>query len=420
MMQIGKAGIDNPVEAPMSMTVAADEISLVAAIGGRELTDAEYWALIYQCAGYPNADEPIAPVVLTNAPAAATEFDTYLSGMFEIISVDVTRSHPDELSHVAELSLTVRRPPGWACPQQEVLVQADLLSNTISYGTGFKTPWWAIPGDAFDIAGPPAGGTWTTRATEDGTVLFWYDTNLTGQIEFLGTYSVAPADHYQGGCGIEQQAAGGSDWLQVCGLQCENEPTKTRITNKRVRVTLTTAGFEVQWWDGSAWTTAKEFELTAGSTESAWNTVTVLHSSPERITICASKSQTSGGERGRIFAWFTLLRGATTLIVSVKSDIASNWRIGRTTNEAAAAIPTGVSSGCIADAGTNRFMLMTPSDATADTTVGALALDVAAGECVFGVSMDLNYAASADPDEYDSLQAQFFAVIGQVLRIVGR
>lgn len=413
-LKIGRLGAEITLSDPVEWSIGATDATVVAQASSTTASDLR--ALAQQAAGYPSVDEPLVPVICSGG------YDTYqLLGFWEPVDVDVSRQPSTEAAGLAVIRARLRRPAGFTTPLFTSRLTHYLLNNAISFGSGYEQMTWALPGNAWEVAGVPASGTHSSRTSADGALRLWRKTAASAS--FTGYWGCEPADFYVGAGRVESKMAGGSTYVQVCGRNIEAGAT-WRLANGLVRVTpsATDGKLDVSHYDGSTWETAKTYVLSGGTngTVNAIKGVAVLRNSPEEARIrLVCQTATGGYGAGRVTVDLGLRRGSRTVFCVLESDSSDKWKVARDTNEASVAIPTGVSSGVMAnvnDASGNRYMLMTPQAHTNDLTVGSTRLSIADDVFKFGISSEIGGSGASAPDNYDSIQAAFMCAGGERVR----
>lgn len=415
--RFGRVGGELTLSKPHTIAVK-DNDTIELSLSVRSENEDRHQAVCQTAVAYPCVDEPQIPVVFHAGRS------TWLSGFFEPVECALDRSYKTEGAHMAEMRARLRRPPGWATPAFDSQVACQLLDNDISFGSGYETMWWACPGDVWDMAGLPAG-TFDTRGLADANTLnLWYAA-ADPAVDFTARWGCPPAAWYVGAAAIEAQLAG-TDWIAVPGRQLA-AGYAWRVGNQLVRFgpSATAGRFDVEHWDGTAWR-SKTWNLSGGvgGTVDQVHGVTILRNSPAEVCVLVSLGISAQGPAlGALQLEVSLRRGSRTLFCRLACDSTDTWKVARDSVDAAQAIPTGVSSGIMDnadDANGNRFMAMTPAVHTNDLTNGSVRLTSSGTQFAFGLSLEVGGSGASAPDDYITLQQQYFAAQHERVSFTGR
>ena len=182
----------------------------------------------------------------------------------------------------------------------------SLLTNSHSITSTTYAPWHALPVNAFNYnhAEAPVDA---TRASEDGTVPFYYDTNLRSK---AAQWTVEPVNYYKGACKIK------IDNTTMTGYLSKNTPTAVLISNGIIRITsgstTNQSRFTVEFYDNGTWGSSREISFNSGSSKTEWNlwqTVQILRNEPHECAVRFTTYSDSNGD-GRLVVDVTLKRGA--------------------------------------------------------------------------------------------------------------
>lgn len=417
-LQVGRIGLnDVTLYAPHSGTESATEWSISGQFAAD--TAAQYFTLAQQIRGYPCADEPIVPVILSG-----DIIDTYRNGFYEVVSASVSRSvGGGEFGRIGDFEFTFRRPTGKSAPAIEALYAGQLLSNSVSITSTNERYMWAVPATAFDRNGP-AGGTWRTRSTSTGDLAFWY--NKTAAFTSNLYWADAPENFYTGAACIEARTGGDTSWHTVVGNDVENLPDAVRIHNGIVRVTFQgSTSFIVEWWNGESWGESFQRYIVTGDTFGQLNdctSVSVIRNSPEEVRVHATYGAALVSTSGRIAIDFKLRRGARMVTAVLKSDVPQAWSVQPNGGGAYNSVTGGVVRSANDSYG-NRDILLSPSTVTktlAGVNGGKIILSSSAATFVFGIGLELGGTGADYPDIWNSERDGFFAVVGEWHRVRGR
>lgn len=419
-IQIGRIGLnDVDVSAPRAWDETADEFRIDLMVSCANATDMR--VLAQQLRGYPNPDEPVIPIIM------ATSIDETPTAFYEVLRCSVQRGVSMECAFVLSASLDCRRISSGHVPVIEDYYAGALMSNAVTFTSTNERYNWAVPSTAFDRNGPTAG-TWTTRTLANGgTLAFYYKTGVAAFSQSL-VFSCEPADYYVGACLIEAKLAGDSDYHKVTGQHVENLPTSWRLSNEVVRMTKTAGSgtFDVEWWAGAAWETARTVTVAGHNAGELYDCYgfSILRNGPETIrvrTLWIPETITTGG---RVIIDFTLRRGDRNVLAVLKCDTADRWSV-KNSDAAAFSGITGGATKTANDSDGNRISNLTPHDVDKTLTAGAGGLlKVKSGadttQFVFGVGCEIGGTGSSTPDTYLSETAGFFGYVAELQRVRGR
>lgn len=422
---VGQAGLDLPISGFTSVSMGAGLTTVTANIdlplsefgGDADERAAAYEALAWIASRYPCSEEPIVPVVATGDRVP------HLNAFFRNPSIDVSREITDEANHIARVQISGQRVAA------RPLIDARCISTYRA--TSFASPSgisrlarMAFPPDTLDFgAAAVAGWTWTTVETEDGDVVYVYSQVTTPQFFDLD-FTVAPDKYYLGAVRIEQQLAGGSRWTRCPGLDIEYLPGGTRLSNGRTRLTLLDTGrFEVEAWDPDAndWCAAREFRIVAGTLGAAagWNTVEARHNRPELGVLSCTLGITGwSGDRSRVNVDFELRRGDGHVAITCTSAATTTWALDETSADTSALHDTD--KGLIAssaDAGGNKWMILTTDGGATLTTSTGQIVTVSAEQTNFGVGFE---TGASVPLTAASIRREYFGARLEVDRVAVR
>lgn len=418
-IMVGRAGLDVPITGWRSVQLAggAEVIEAVADLSGiADATEREAakWALAWTVSRYPTPEEPVVALVITGRCAPLTAAVRVISA-----SANLDAGHADAVN----ISLTVQRVA--ARPLIDARCISTFRATSFASASSIsRLARMAFPPDTLDFgAASVAGWTWTTVETADGDVVYVYSQVTTPQFFDLD-YTVAPADTYAGGVAIEQQIGGGTSWYQIPGLDIEYLPGATRITNGRIRLTLLDTGrFTVEAWDPDTndWCAAREFRVVAGSLGVAggWNTVEARHNRPELgVLSCTLGISGWSGDRSRVNVDFELRRGDGHVSILCTSAATTTWALDETSADTAALHDTD--KGLIAssaDAGGNKWMILTTDGGATLSTSGGQITTVSAEQTNFGVGFE---TGAAVPLTAASIRREYYGARLEVDRVAVR
>lgn len=272
-----------------------------------------------------NKDEMVVPVTWSEDPT--------VDGFYEPLSVSFSPSSLFAVEGTGSWQIELRRFGGGSLPQVEVYGTHTARSNshsitttTLNGSNDYRRI--CVPAAAIDYwHGSQA--TAETRSTASGDLYCWYFGNT--PISVASTFTVAPADYYDGACEIRTTYGAAASQL-VLGRYAPRLFDGMTLSNGLVRVFLHPSidtAFEVEVFDGSDWENLIsgtgwriEHDYGGGSTQQ-WDLsiaqVQILRNSPERCTIRLLVS-VGTAQFGRVWIDLTVRRGDPFVLGTVRSD----------------------------------------------------------------------------------------------------
>lgn len=274
-----------------------------------------------------NKDEMVVPVTWSEDPT--------VDGFYEPLSVSFSPSSLFAVEGTGSWQLELRRFGGGSLPQVEVYGTHTARSNshsitttTLNGSTDYRRIF--VPAAAIDYW-HGAQSTAVTRTSASGALSGWYYGNT--PISVTSTFTVAPADYYDGACEIRTTFGAATSQL-VLGRYAPRPFDGLTLSNGLARVFLHPSidtAFEVEVYDGSAWENLIsgvgwriEHDYGGGSTHS-WDlstaSVQILRNSPERCTIRLVLAEAATvAQFGRVWVDLTVRRGDPFVLGTVRSD----------------------------------------------------------------------------------------------------
>lgn len=369
-----------------------------------------------------NVDEPVVPIVFSSSTYAS------YSGMYRIISAASDMPAGDADNKFVRWDVAATRVGSYQQPFSESRCVVACLANSHSITTtnaagevGAPTPATEVyPNNSanFDSGGTITGADGVVYVAGLKTSVY---TGLTSPAIFR--WSAPVANWYIGGCRV--QVAG--DY--VVGRQCVDSPTSWQIDNGLVKISASaTAGaFDVAWYDGSQWDTAKTFAIfgnTVAGTISAFHHVGVLRNGIEAATIRLGLSNPGGVTA---FADVTVTRGSRWVKVVVQSEIYDTWGVKRTSVEAATSLTGGIRA-TANDAAGNRYLLTCTgyggghgtTGTTNDLVNGSVRRSVIVSRALLGIGCEVGGSGAASPFNAATQMYRFYGQAFETARVVGR
>ena len=230
-----------------------------------------------------------------------------------------------------------------------------------------------------------------------------------------------PSEWYTGACRVEV----GSSSRKAVGRDIINDLSNWRISNGMVRVIgngTTGSQLDIQWHNGTSWSSTKSFEITYGGAAYtgygvAPRSVNILRNSVERVTVRISVNT--------ITVDLSIRRGARCVEVNVAYNngiSALAHGVKRTSTEAATALTGGIRA-TSNDGDGNRYVITAGGSGaiTNDLVNGRMYLSgTAATSWQFGISSEIGGSGASSFNTAQSQVYQYMAVWNETLRVVSR
>lgn len=224
-LTIGRVELTNGSAPDPGMTWEGDQLSFSGVL--KASTEADVMALRDQVIGLQgNIDEPIVPVTWSD--------DSSVDGFYRVLGTSVGTVGASYVAYWFPFAVDLERVDGWQAPLFEVLRDGAVRTNSVSF----------TDNEAVALTGLPGGNKvpqWTSLP--DGQVN--YDLANGSVSMFAGpsydndaSFYVEAADYYGGAVSVEVSPDEGTTWNTIVGRQVPNTPTWVRMTNDRVRMTL--------------------------------------------------------------------------------------------------------------------------------------------------------------------------------------
>lgn len=293
-----------------------------------------------------------------------------------------------------------------------------ILTNSHSVTSTTYAPWHALPVNAYNYyhAEAPVDA---IRATENGNVAFFYDTNLRSS---AAQWLVEPADYYKGASKII------IDNTTMSGYQAPNSPTAVTLTNGIIKLTSgsTTdeSRFTLSIYDNGSYVSSREISLNYGASNDEWKlwkTVQILRNEPHECVVRFATYSDDNGD-GRLTVDVSLKRGAhhVSIVSSMgpTADRAASSRINLqvTENGGTFSDDTGYMIEGSADTAGQKFMIGSPQGYTADTTNKLIHLSTSQFKTFAGYV--LNAGSPATIDSADAVRDQYLQSLYENVRLV--
>ena len=346
------------------------------------------------------------------------EGDTTLSGYGKITSMDVSpiKLATGYFSYSIGFEMKGRT--------SEMIFESNmsgaLLTNSHSVTTGNTTyaPWHALPVNAFNYKNDSLP-TPVTRASEDGNVALFYDSDLRS---YGSNWIVEPADFYKGAAKITM------DSTVKAGYLTSNTPTGVEISNGIIKITSgsTTdqSRFSLSFYDNGSWTSTREIEISSGSSQTEWNvwqTVQILRNEPQECVVRFVTYSDDTYKDGRLTVDVSVKRGAhhASLVISEagtatrSADTRKNLRMV-TANSMSAG--TGYIIESSVDGSGQKFMLGSPQGFTA--VASSRLIHLASSQVKTFVGYVYNAASPAAHNAGDVIRNQYLEGLYENIRLV--
>ena len=295
-----------------------------------------------------------------------------------------------------------------------------LLTNSHSVTTGNTTyaPWHALPVNAFNYKNDSLP-TPVTRASEDGIVALFYDSDLRS---YGSNWIVEPADFYKGAAKITM------DSTVKAGYLTSNTPTGVEISNGIIKITSgsTTdqSRFSLSFYDNGSWTSTREIEISSGSSQTEWNvwqTVQILRNEPQECVVRFVTYSDDTYKDGRLTVDVSVKRGAhhASLVISEagtatrSADTRKNLRMV-TANSMSAG--TGYIIESSVDGSGQKFMLGSPQGFTA--VASSRLIHLASSQVKTFVGYVYNASSPAAHNAGDVIRNQYLEGLYENIRLV--
>ena len=295
-----------------------------------------------------------------------------------------------------------------------------LLTNSHSVTTGNTTyaPWHALPVNAFNYKNDSLP-TPVTRASEDGNVALFYDSDLRS---YGSNWIVEPADFYKGAAKITM------DSTVKAGYLTSNTPTGVEISNGIIKITSgsTTdqSRFSLSFYDNGSWTSTREIEISSGSSQTEWNvwqTVQILRNEPQECVVRFVTYSDDTYKDGRLTVDVSVKRGAhhASLVISEagtatrSADTRKNLRMV-TANSMSAG--TGYIIESSVDGSGLKFMVGSPQGFTA--VASSRLIHLASSQVKTFVGYVYNASSPAAHNAGDVIRNQYLEGLYENIRLV--
>lgn len=410
---IGRVGASPTLEDPQSIDFDGERLRFSGL--SRASSVANALVLRDQLRGLAaNIDEPVVPILFTDS--------TYdqLEGLYRIDGVQARLNETDAALGDVSWQMQATRVANYQAPVIESRVVMTWLSNSHTIASTTARHEWGIPYISTEVY-PQAGST-------DGTGVL--DLGDGGSLTYLHYLSVAAGGNpFSSGVGTWQWTTNLSTWYSgsckitmdgntVVGRQAVDTPTSWTMSNGMVRISASaTAGaWDIEWWDGTQWDTAKAFRpFSFGNNVDGFWHVGILRNSPEATTIRLGLSNPTGYT---VNADLTIRRGSRWVTV-VFSGTSAQWGVRRTSAEASTAVTGGIRA-TSNDASGNRFLLASQNAFTQDLTNAAIWLTTGAERSIFGIGCEVGGSGASSPWTATAQIARFFGPVHETVRVVGR
>ena len=279
-----------------------------------------------------------------------------------------------------------------------------LLTNSHSVTTGNTTyaPWHALPVNAFNYKNDSLP-TPVTRASEDGNVALFYDSDLRS---YGSNWIVEPADFYKGAA-------------KITGVEISNGIIK--ITSGS---TTDQSRFSLSFYDNGSWTSTREIEISSGSSQTEWNvwqTVQILRNEPQECVVRFVTYSDDTYKDGRLTVDVSVKRGAhhASLVISesVTSTRSADTRKNlRMVTSNAMSAGTGYIVESSADGSGQKFMIGSPQGFTA--VASSRLIHLASSQVKTFVGYVYNASSPAAHNAGDVIRNQYLEGLYENIRLV--
>jgi hypothetical protein len=410
---IGRVGGSPTLDDPQSIDFDGERLRVAGL--HRAATVADAMVLRDQLRGLAgNVDEPVVPVLFTDSALDALE------GLYRIDAVQVRMDETDAAFGDVSWQLQATRVTNYQAPVLESRLVMSWLSNAHTIASTTARHEWGIPyisTEVFPQTGTTDGvGALTTGDGGSVTYLHWLSVAAGGNPFTQGVgamqFTTALSSWYAGACKTTMDDA------TVVGRQAVDTPTSWEITNGLVKVaaSATAGAWDISWWDGTQWDTAKAFRpFSFGNNADGFWHIGIIRNSPEAVTIRLGVSNPTGYT---VNADLTIRRGSRWVSV-VFTGTSAQWGVRRVSAEASTGLTGGIRA-TANDASGNRFLLAAQAPFTQDLANAAIWLTTAAERSIFGIGCEVGGSGAAAPWTATAQIARFFGPVYEVVRVVGR
>lgn len=378
-------------------------------------TDAAAVWLMQQILGLDPSNNPDEEWVPVTSATVAT-----LNGFFRVTSATATvpQGSLGTGTRLVQWSVTMERAPAWRQPITELSLLSATLTNSSSV-TNVVGLIAAPQNTAIDWQTSWSGGTYATRAAENGTV----EINYPNAAQSLSASSkvtklqVSPGSFYSGSAYIESATLG-----KVVGRGDAAVGDGWRIGNGIVRAgSFSTNTFSFQWWNGSSWvtgTTIKYVPQSALTATRAFKTVSVLRNAPDECALRLVLGVTFTDSITALYTFDIVARRGERLLRCYASGAAStSHQLAFNATTASTSTTWGIRS---TNKISSEYVVITSDNGTTkDTTNGTLgSSNPASGKTYFGLGVSGDGTTNGKPDGSDYVSQQSYVVYGSSQRVV--
>jgi hypothetical protein len=398
-------------------------------------------ALRQQLLGHANnRDEPVVPVIAS--------YDSRIDGFYRMRDASVNIDQGGHALFHYSWAASLERVSDFAAPLIESRLLAPAAIRDHDHSIPNSRLYHALPATALlRLPVPPVT---TLLSSEEGDIgVGWVasDSALPERDQFVdgkATYTLLPADWYDGAARIELDYADDGTFRQAVGRQIENLPgeQRWRLSNGIIRVTLEDASdliLGISRWTGAAWSTPTEFYLGGTTPAQVWDapvSMAVLRNGPDRVITRLGPVETGLTPAQvdltltRGMPWIEVKFGSATGNVALNS---TDYGVGRTTTSAAAVFTvTGTEAnlnvaGIKANAADgDGFKWVAASVRTLDQielTEGYISGEVdtsADGQPIFMLGLSTDTGTADHPTRPEGNALQFLAAQSETIRVVER
>lgn len=404
-LQIGRCGTDFTFRNPSAYQVSGQEYEFSGWINAG--TEALAKVARDQLLGLSDRSEPEVPVVYSQ--------DTSLNGWYRVNSVTVTPQPGFWERGVFEWSISASQIGRQGVHRAQSLVGGDARAT----GHAVTPVYWHT--HPSDVDGYPARfAAYTSRVGPGGTVYYYESGFYSTLLQY--DYNLDPADWY------DMAATVKVDGYTVQGFRHQTSAT-WEASNGILKVEPGTGGllkvtapsstpsawssvpthWKIGYWDGSAFQSITTVD-----------SVRVFRNDPINAVVQLGVSFTSASSRPRnAKVSVGVRRGSRLADIRIQSDWNTKWGIETVASTAGTAITGGMNQ-TSDDAESNRWVVCCAAPFT--TSVGGpsrLYLTSDGSEVNLGVGVEYGGTGSASPERETDLRDQYFAVMGETVRIIG-
>lgn len=361
-----------------------------------------------------NDDEPVVPVVWSTRPQ--------LNGYYRVTDAQASLPTGSTQGEAPFLpwGATLDRVVDYRQAPLEVFGVHGLIANglgitgadVMTAAPSLAVDWW--PGVGSTTAG--------TRVADNGTLQISVDPSSTLSTTYLSRLSIAPEYYYIGAARAEYGVDSTPTWRTVIGRQAFTTTeipasNLVRISNGLVRVRPTATTLQVEWFNGTSWSTPTSFQLVQGASFNPFSFIVgrVLLCSPTEVVLRLEVTVASSAVP--YIVDLRLRRGSRNVLVRIASYLSDSFGVRFSPGVAATSLTGGLRRTSNNSSG-NREILISNTATTKNTSVGMLTDSTVRNSVLFGIGAEIG-GSSATLQNVASLQvSEWFSAQSETQRVV--